>query len=169
MKPQGDAGQAPVHTQEAMKLAADGYAHLIKIQMSPPGEGDIELHFTPQKTVVWQGHTWNSYAIGITDYANDASGEMSRPKMTVGNPQGVFSGYVHRRWMDSAIVTRYRVLGQHLDANVNSYLQNTWRMRRVVSLSPVMVVFELGGVLDGPLFMLPARAFYPPEFPTVSV
>ncbi len=169
MNPQGNSGNAPTHIQEAMKLEADGYAHLFFIRMTPPGQPEVILTLCPNKTVTWQGYTWETYAVNLTDYSRNSSGEMSRPKFSVGNPEGVFSRYVHARWMDNAEVIRYRVLGQHLSANVNSFLKNTWRVRRALSLSRTLAVFELGEVVDGPFFLLPGRAFYPPEFPTVSI
>lgn len=89
--------------------------------------------------------------------------------MTLANPEGIFSSYAHRKWLDGAEVKRYRVLGQHLDANLNSFLVSTWRVGKVANLSNTMIVLELRSVLDGQNFILPGRAFYPPEFPTVSV
>lgn len=169
MNPQGSPTAAPAHIQEAMKLEADGYIHLFSVRMFSPGQPEVMHTLTPQKTVTWQGYTWNNYAVHLTDYTRSATGEMSRPKLTLGNPEGLFSSYVHARWLDGAEVIRYRVLKQHLDANVNSFLRNTWRVRRIASLNKTMVVCELAEATDGPLFMLPARAFYPPEFSTVSL
>lgn len=169
MNPQGNQGNAPAHIQEAMKLDADGYAHLFSLRLFPPGEPEVYLCFSPNKTVTWQGYTWEGHAVALTDYRRDSTGEMSRPKMTLGNPGGFFSSYVHQGWVDNAEVCRYRVLGPHLEGNVNSFLKNTWRVRRVAQLTKTMVVLELGEIVDGPFFLLPARAFYPPEYPAVSI
>lgn len=169
MNPYGNPIDAPTHIEEAMKLDADGYANLFSIRMFPAGEPEVLLNFTPQKTVTWQGQTWSNMPIALTDYVRNTRGEMARPKMTIANPEGVFSEYVHARWMDNAEVVRLRVLGQHLDADVNSYLKNTWKVRKVMNLSRVIAVFELGDILDGPSFVLPAKAYYPPDYPTVSI
>lgn len=169
MNPQGNQTYAPVHTQEALKLEADGYAHLYRIRMFPPGASEVIVTIKPEKTVTWQGSTWEEWPVNLTDYRRESSGEVSRPKMTLANPEGIFSTYAHKKWLDNAEVKRYRVLGQHLTANVNSYLLNTWRVGKVATLNPTMIVLELRSVLDGQSFLLPGRAFYPPEFPTVSV
>lgn len=169
MNPQGDQSLAQVHLQEALKLEADGYAHLFRLRLTPPAQAEVIITLTPQKSVTWQGSTWESYPVHLTDYRRETSGEVSRPKMTLANPEGIFSSYAHRKWLDGAEVKRYRVLGQHLDANLNSFLVSTWRVGKVANLSNTMIVLELRSVLDGQNFILPGRAFYPPEFPTVSV
>lgn len=165
----GDSGAAPLHAQEAMKLDVDGYVHLFSIVMTPPGEAVVTLSFCPTKTVTWQGYTFESFGVSLTDYKRESSAEASRPKFTVFNPEGVFSRYVHAGWMDNAQIIRYRVLKQHLDGNINSFLKNTWRVGKVLNLSRSAAVFELRELLDGQFFVLPGRAFYPPEFPSVSV
>lgn len=169
MIPQGDAQYAPDHAGEALKLEADGYAHLFSLTLYPPGEPAVVMNYSPKNTVVWQGTTWEGFAIHLSEYTRNTTEEMSRPKLSLANPEGFFSRYVHRRWVDGAEVIRYRVLGQHLAADINSYVKNTWRVRRVVSLTPQLVVVELGEIVDGPSFLIPGRAFYPPEFPAVSL
>lgn len=169
MNPQGLEAEAPKHIQEAMKLDAEGYVTLFYIRMTPPGQPEVIHTLTPLKGLTWQGYEWESYPIHLTDYKQSVSGELSRPKLTLANPEGLFSTYLHARWMDGAEVVRYRVLAQHAEGNVNSFLKNTWRVRKVVSLNRTYATFELAEGTDGPFFVLPARAFYPPEFASVSV
>ena len=102
--------------------------------MFPPEGGEVLLKQTGTKTVVWQGSTWESYGVGLSEYKKESSGESSRPKFTLFNPDGLFSNYVHRGWMDGAEIIRYRVLKQHLDSNTNSFIKNTWRVGKVLSL-----------------------------------
>ena len=165
----GDPAKVVDHTRESMKLEADGYVHLFRITMSPPNEPEVIFRFTPGADVTWQGHTWESYACSLTDYKRESSGELSRPKFSLFNPHGFFSRYVHRRWADNAEVIRYRALKTHVDGNVNSYLRNTWKVGKVLSLSKSLIAFELREAIDGQFFLLPGRAYYPPEFPSVSV
>lgn len=164
-----DGVQQEVHVQESMKLDADGYAELFSMRLMPPGEPMILLPMSPHNTVTWQGYEWESYGCGLSGYKRESSGEVSRPVFSVFNPNGLFSRYVHKGWCDNAEVIRYRVLGQHLTANLNSYVKNTWRVAKVASLTPGLASFELRGALDGQFFVLPGRAFYPPEFPHVSI
>lgn len=169
MNPQGDSAYANRHLEESYKLDAEGYAHLYSIRMYPPNESDILMTINPQRDVTWQGYTWDSWPVNLSDYKRESSGEASRPKFSLGNLNGLFSRYVHEGWMDTAEVCRYRVLGPHLEGNINSFLKNTWRVGKVVSLSKSLVVVELREILDWQLFIMPGRAYYPPEYPTVSV
>lgn len=165
----GDATKQVDHLRAAMSLEADGYVTLFRMRMTPPGEAETVFRFTPYKSVAWNGFTYESYGCGLTDYKKESSGESSRPKFTLFNPNGFFSRYVHRRWADNAEVVRYRVLKEHLDAGINSYLKNTWRVGKVLTLSRTIVSFELREALDGQFFLMPARAYFPPEFPSVSL
>lgn len=165
----GDPAHAEKHLREALSLDAEGYASLFLIRMFPEGEAEIEHRMSPMREVNWQGYLWESYAVGITGYKKESSGESNRPKMTLFNPNGFFSRYVHAGLMDNAEVIRYRVLGSHLLADTNSYIRNSWRVSKVAGLNKSTVVVELRDVLDGPFFILPGRAYYPPEFPSVSL
>ena len=157
------------HVKQSQSLQAEGYHHLIAIRMMPPGEAEVLLTFCPQKTVVWQGITWESYAVHINGVTMDSSGEMSRPSLSVVNPHGIFSRYIHAGWMDNAEVTRYQVLKSHVDSNTNSFVKKLWRVAKITALSKTVAVCELRGALDGQFFTLPGRQFYPPEFTTVSM
>lgn len=163
-----DLGKAD-HVREAMQLDAQGYYELYSISLNPPDGGGYQIYLCPQKDVVWQGKTWESFPCNLIGYSRESSGENSRPKFSVANPTGVFSRYVHAGWMDNAEIIRWRVLKNHLEENVNSYAKNTWRVGKTLSLSKTFAVFELRSALDGQDFILPGRQFAPPEFPFVSL
>lgn len=166
---QGDPSLAAVHDQEALKLEADGYIELFQIILSPPAHAVVNLYLSSKNTVNWQGTSWESYGVTLSDYRRDSSGELSRPKFSLFNPNGEFTRYGHQGWIDGAVIKRYRVLKEHLDANANSFLLNTWRVGRILQLSNPAIILELRSVLDGQSFVLPGRAFVPPKFPSVSI
>ena len=157
------------HVAQSLSLTPEGYVELFAITMSPPGEAKILFTLTGQNEVTWQGKVWESYAIHLTGYSMDSSGEVSRPSLSLGNQKGLFSRYVHSGWMDNAEIIRYRVLKNHLEINFNSFVKNTWRVSKVAGLGRQVAVFELRGALDGQFFILPGRAYYPPEFTTLSL
>lgn len=157
------------HLEESMKLEALGYYELFAIKMKPRGFPEQNLFLTGRKEVDWQGKHWEQIPCSLVGYGQQSSGEQNRPKLTVVNPGGLFSKYVHEGWTDNAEVTRYRVLTVHLDANVNSYVKHVWRVSKPLSVNNSTVTFELRGAMDGQSFYLPARAFFPPEFPHVSL
>lgn len=156
------------HIQEALKLDAQGYRALYFLRLRPRGEADVLLYFTPTKEVTWQGKKFESFPCHVTGYRRAADEEMSRPKFSVINPDGVFTMYAHEGWLDNAEVVRYMVLKSHLETNINSFVKNTWRISKVVSANNDLVVAELRGATDGQNFTLPAGQYLPPKFPQVS-
>jgi phage-related protein len=169
MKPKGDAAYVQAHRTEATKLDAQGYAQLIRIRMFPVAQPEILVYLSPTNTVTWQGATWTSHACLVSDTRQDVTGESSRPKFTVFNPGGIFTQYIHDEYMDGAEIIRYRILADHLTGNINSYLKNTWRVSKVLAVGSASATFELRDAFDGQFFSLPGRAFYPPEFTSVSL
>jgi lambda family phage minor tail protein L len=154
------------HAEDSVKLEADGIIDLYRIDLT---SGGGTLFLKANDTVTWQGHTWEGIAIQLSGYANSSDEEMSRPQLTVANPEGVLSQYVLNGHMEKALVKRIRVLRQNLLANLNIFDQQSWYVIRVSSVNRVMIAFELRNPIDGPNFLCPARMFLPPEFPAVSL
>lgn len=151
---------------DAHKLESDGIRELFKIQLS---DGVTLLYITAHNSVTWGDQTWEEWPCTLSDTSQNSTGEKSRPKFSLANPTGVFSLWVSQGVCDGAIVTRYRVLKTDLDSDVRAYAKNVWTVFRVTSLNKDLVVFECRSLLDGQSFQLPARAFYPPDFPHVSL
>ena len=158
------------YVKEAMALDARGVVELFKIEMTPPSPNPpVSIYINGKKDITWQGIVWEGFPCNLVGEMTDSGGEMGRPKFSLANPDGVFSVYIHQRWMDNAVVTRYRVLVPDIELDVNSYVRNTWRVSKVISLSKTLAALELRGVLDGHFFTVPARRFQPPVFPHVSL
>jgi phage-related protein len=105
----------------------------------------------------------------LTQEGANATGEWKRPKFTLANPDGVWSAFIAQGKLDGAQITRYRVLLSHLIANAGIFQMNTWRISKPLQLNKTLATFELRSPLDGQQFLLPGRAFYPPEYPHVSL
>ena len=130
----------------------------------------VRLCICSQKTVVWQGKTWaNNTPCAISETSMTAGGEVTRPKFSIVNPNGLWSRFVHQRYTENAIVQRFRVLRSDIDANINSFSLNLWRASKIVSLSKNMCVIELRTALDGHNFKIPADTYRPPKYPAVSI
>lgn len=159
------------HAEEAQLLESAGFASLLTIQLTATvaGSGSVVLRFSATKSTTWQGLTFEAVPFSLVGMGSNASGEVVRPKLSLPNAAGLFSGYTHQRWLDNALVTRQLVRKADLDGNVNSFSQKRWRAAKVVSLSKQMIVLELRSVFDGHNFKLPPRAYYPPDFPSVSL
>lgn len=151
----------------AQDLSPDAIVSLYKLVMTNAGQAVV--YFTPFNEVVWQGNTYAEIPCNITQMEQDANGRANRPKFSFVNPGGVFTSPIQNGWLNNASLTRYRILKADLDANVNAAVTEKFFMSKIVSLNKDMCVVELRDVFDGHLFKLPARAFYPPEFPHVKL
>lgn len=158
------------YVQEAMALDARGVVELFKIEMFPPSPNTpVTLYLNNKVDIHWQGSVWEGFPCNLAGEMANSTGEVGRPKFSVANPSGIFSTYVHQRWLDNAIVTRYRVLTIDIKNDVNSFVRNTWKVSKIIGLNKSTATMELRGVLDGQYFTLPGRRFQPPEFPHVSL
>ena len=150
---------------DAHKLQADGMVFLYKV--TPTAGGIVRLK--ANDTVTWQSQTWEGTAIQIDQRGQNSDGTLVRPKLTLANPLAAYSTLVAQGLLENAQVIEYSVLRAHIDANTDTYTMRTWKIRRPLQLNRTMVQFELRDVLDGQAFILPARAYIPPLFPSVSL
>lgn len=154
-------------TFDAHELESQGIREFFKIEFLGPD--DPVLYITPFNEIVWLDQTWESLQCSMSENAQNSSGEMSRPKFTIVNPNGMFSLWVEAGYTDGAILTRYRSLLSDIDNGVAAYTKQVWTLSKVANLNKNLVSFECRSTIDGANFDLPARAFYPPEFPHVSL
>lgn len=155
------------HVTDAFELESKGYRDLFKIELTD-GSNTI-LYITAHNTVNYIGQTWEFLPSNLSDNAFNSSGEQSRPKFSIINTEGLFSTWIESGAIDGAIITRLRVQLPDLAANIRSYTKRLWVISKVLNLNKDLAVFELRSTLDGVNFQLPARSFYPPDFPHVSV
>lgn len=153
------------HRVDSVKLQADAQYDLFQIQLT---DGQI-LYLSPRDTVTWQGDVYDSIAIHLTGVGKRADDEKSRPKLTIMNFEGIFNVLIAQKIVYGATVRRYRVLGANIEANRNIAEIQSWKVRRPERLTRSVIVLQLADQLDGQFFILPARQFLPPEFPTVSL
>lgn len=154
------------HRDMAHALESEGLVQLLEIRI--PGTPDLYIRINDKRQITWWAKTWEPWAFSLTEIGVVADGEMRRPKLTVANPDGLFSAYIGKGMMDAATVTLYEVLTRDITNNNVSFIKYVWRVGRVVSLNKATATFELRSALDGHSFTLPARKFVPPEYPHVS-
>lgn len=152
---------------DAFELENRGLREFFKIELLT--DNPTELYLTPHVKTNWLGHVWEEIPCKMTDTAQNSSGEMNRPKFAVVNPDGLFSLWIEGGLTEGALLTRYRILLSDLEAGVAAYQKSVWIISKVVSLNKTMVTFECRSTLDGAGYDLPARSFYPPDFPHVSL
>lgn len=152
---------------DAHELESKGLRDLFRIQLRD--SGSTVLYITAHNQLNYMGKTWEQWPCNLGESEHNSSGEVSRPKFSISNPNGVFSIWVREGAVDGAIVTRYRCLLTDIADGIHAYEKTLRVCGKVVSLNKSLVVTELRATTDGPNFKLPARAFYPPDFPHVSL
>lgn len=156
------------HIVDAFELVGKAQVDLLKIELNQNSGGAI-ICINPTVDRVWQGRTWEFMPFTLQGEGTSTQGEAKRPKFTVANPNGAFSAFIAQGKMDNATITRYRVNVEDVINDVNSFQMNVWRVSKVLSMGKPTATFELRSPLDGQFFLLPADAFYPPEYPHVSL
>lgn len=156
----------PNSIQESLHdLAPDALVRLYKVELK---NGTI-FRLSPYSELTWQGDQFDAVPCHLAEVSQDADGKVSRPKFTFANPGGLFSSEIYKGKMNNATLTRYRILKADLDADRDFALTEQFRVTRIVNLSQNTATAELRDVLDGHHFKVPARAYYPPEFPHVKL
>lgn len=152
---------------DSHQLESKGLRDLFKVELNDADHS--VLYLTPHNQLQYMGHLWQEWPVTITGIAQNSSGEQSRPKFSAANPDAIFSQYADQGILEGSIVTRYRVLLSDIEADVRAYVRMLWTLSKIVTLNRNLLVTELRSTLDGPNFRIPARQFYPPAFPAVSL
>lgn len=162
------------HIQDALKLQGDGHVQLFEIQLYPTGF----MYLTSHPTVTWQGKKYMNWGVQLTGLGKTADEATNRPKFSIANfsyddndqpIRGVFSSLNAQNAIEGATVIRRKVRVENLANNVNIKEEKRWRVSRISSETPDLIVLELRNTLDGPRFTIPARKFVPPEFQQVKL
>lgn len=155
------------HVEEAQKLQAEALVDLFEIHMK--GEIPSVVRINNVRNITWQGNLYEGLACQLTGTARSSDDEVNRPMLTIMNPDGIFKPYVAQGVLDGATVYRKRLLRSMLEADVNMCETNVWFVGRIAVLTSQTIGLELRNLSDGPNSTIPARMFYPPEYPVVSL
>lgn len=146
-------------------LAPDVLVSLYRIETTEAAQ----FNLSPYQEVTWQGVTYDDVPCQMTGVGQSSDGEVNRPKFSFANPGGLFTADIAAGKLDNATITRFRILKADLDADLDFKITEKFRVSRILSLTKTLGVVELRDILDGHQFHLPARAYYPPEFPHVKL
>ena len=153
------------HREENLKLSADPYVDLYKIVL----RNGSNIFIKNGDSINWNGNFWESLPIKFEGWERKSEEEVSRPTVVVVNPEGVFSRIVLDGDMDKADFYRYRVLRRDIDEDRPIFQVQKWILWNAIAINTNYITFELRNPLDGNNMMVPARQYYPPEFPTVTL
>jgi lambda family phage minor tail protein L len=152
------------HKEENLKLTADAYVDLFHIQL----RSGSNFYIKNGDPISWGGNDWESLPISLSGYEVSSDEQVSRPKLQIVNPDGVFSKVILDGEMDKAYIYRYRVLRRDLEADRPVYQMLMWLIWYPTLINKHYVEFELRNPMDGNNFYVPARQYLPPDFPTVT-
>lgn len=152
------------HKEENLKLTADAYVDLFHIQL----RSGSNFYIKNGDPISWGGNDWESLPISLSGYEVSSDEQVSRPKLQIVNPDGVFSKVILDGEMNKAYIYRYRVLRRDLEADRPVYQMLMWLIWYPTLINKHYVEFELRNPMDGNNFYVPARQYLPPDFPTVT-
>lgn len=162
---QGHVAYPTSHLEDANKLESDAYVELFQITLI---DKVTKIFQKVDNTVTWQGDTYEGTSIKLTGVAQYADDQTSRPQLLLYNPDNVFNALVDQGALIRATVARYRILKTDLDADRAIYRRQQWIISRVPSMKGNTIACELRDMMDGQIFVIPARMYIPPDFPAVS-
>jgi lambda family phage minor tail protein L len=152
------------HKEENLKLTADAYVDLFHIQL----RNGSNFYIKNGDPIFWGQHDWESLPVSLSGYEISSDESVSRPKLQIVNPDGVFSKVILDGEMNKAYIYRYRVLRKDLEQDNPVYQMLMWLIWYPTLINKNYVEFELRNPLDGNNFYVPARQYLPPDFPTVT-
>lgn len=149
----------------AVDLAPSGLVSLYRLTLK---NGTV-FRMSPKTEVTWQGGLFEAIPCVMTELQIEADGKANRPTFSFANPEGMFTQYLYGGLLENAELRRYRLLYSDLLANNNFAVTETLRVAQILTVTKQLIAVQLRDVYDGHSFMLPARAYYPPEFPHVKL
>lgn len=153
---------------QAHSLTPDELISLVKIEIFPVDNSpSVMLYLSDKVDVLFDGVTYSQAPHVLLGAGLDAGGEKSRPRLQMGNPDGMFSVFAQNGDLEMARVDRFRVHPSDVGTNVG--IKNSWYVSRIESVNESMIIFELAALTDGPKVKLPAREFMYPEFRSVRL
>lgn len=131
--------------------------------------GGSSVYLSADNTFTWNGLLWEGIGLQITGEASYGDDQVSRPKLSIQNPNGAFSLFMSQLAFDGAVITCFRILKSDLLDNNPVYTSQVWQVGRVLSGNRMVIVLELRSFADAPNYLIPAQTYAPPKYPTVSL
>ena len=157
------------HTESGMGLTGDAFVHFFDIHLiAAPSQPHV--YFTDGPTRTWQTKEYTAAPIRLAGFSRTADDERSRPTLQILDQASLLIEFAFMGYIDRARVTRRRVLRNHAENNINISETHVWYVARVKEVVVGQAVtLELRSLSDGPLQLIPARKYIPPEFPFVTL
>jgi phage-related protein len=152
-------------TDSVYSLEPDAQLEMFKLTLV----NNAEMYFSKDVERTWLGNTYAEVPCHMTAVSQTTDGTKNRPKFTFANPSGVFSSDIMTGELDNAVLERQQIMLSDLQADYDIAIRSSFRITKILSLTKDSCSVELKSALDGHSFTLPARHYYPPEFPHVKL
>lgn len=127
------------------------------------------IPFSSYPDFTYRGTVYSQIGCTLSPSSIDANGRQNRPRFTFVNPEGLFTHAVGKGLLEEAVLTHREALVMDVMADSEFFIERTLVITRVMSVSRFMVATEMRDIMDRHDFVVPSRAFYPPEFPHVRL
>lgn len=158
------------HKEDSLKLNPEEFIQLFDITLLSGAKilahSGPEIQWSP--TDVSNPLTFEEAFIKVSNAGRNSGEKRIRPTLTIGNPNDVFHVPVAEGHLDGAIVIRYKVKPENLQADPPVFEKNTWYIAQVPALGEVITA-QLRSLSDRQEGMIPTRQFLKPEFPSVTI
>lgn len=159
-----------VDLPESHKIAneqLEGEAYYDLFEIRTRDNSLIYLH--KNSDVTWRGNLYKGWALTFSGAQEYSSEERSRPTLALMNIDGIFNPFIRDGVLNRAVVTRKRVLKQHILSNADVAQERKWLTWNPREVNRNVINLMLRTFSDGQGFTVPARRYMPPEFPYVSL
>jgi hypothetical protein len=152
--------------ESAHDLSPDALVSLFRLVLTD----GTTFRFSSLPQLTWQGDVYEELGCSIAQSGRSSDGKVHRPRVSIVNPGGLFTGPVNDGLVENALIYRYQILKADLDADNDFALVERYKVFRVVNvMTGGPIVLETRDVLDGYRSKLPRREFIPPEFSHVRL
>ena len=152
---------------EQHELTASEYIQLLKIHIETDSDPLIKLYCVNQD-LTWDDLFWSKVPFVVSGIGQKGAGERTRPKLVLPNPEGIYSPYIQKGFLEGALVTYHRL---HPDSLETGFSDETYEfyISRIVESNNQYINVQLNHLTDGNRFKLPSRRFIQPEFSQVRL
>lgn len=157
------------HKEDSLSLNPEELLELFTIELQ--NGGTIYAH--SGRAIDWHPtnintpYTFDSAYIKVDNVERNSGEKRIRPTLSVGNPEAIFHKPVAEGHLDRALVTRYKVKPELLEADPPVFERNVWYVSQVTGLGEIITI-QLRSLADRQESQSPPRQFLKPEFPSVT-
>lgn len=149
----------------SLSLEQSSLLKLIELKLT---DGSI-IRLCDKYDIVYLGKTYRFLNFELSDLQEVSSNESIRPKLSIVNPNGVFSKLAISNKLEGGLVDIIRVEeGKILYGDTSEVFVDRWKIYSIPEISQ-KITLQLRKLSDLKDEQIPPRKYSPPDFPTVKI